>query len=84
MDLGTYIPSLDNTNPRYTTLLLPKVHFTGFNLKPAGKFFVSGFSTIAISLFTLTKKDVEFVWSTQYDEAFQKLKDKLVGAPVLA
>ena len=46
--------------------------------------FVSGFSTIANPLFTLTKKDVEFVWSTQCDEAFQKLKDKLVVSPVLA
>ena len=46
--------------------------------------FVSGFSTIANPLFTLTKKDVKFVWSTQCDEAFQKLKDKLVGSPVLA
>ena len=46
--------------------------------------FVSGFSTIANPLFTLTKKDVEFVWSAQCDEVFQKLKDKLVGSPVLA
>ena len=33
--------------------------------------FVSGFSTIANPLFTLTKKDVEFVWSTQCDKVFK-------------
>jgi len=46
--------------------------------------FVPDFSTIAMPLTVLTKKDVPFVWSEQCEEAFQRLKTLLISAPVLA
>ena len=46
--------------------------------------FVPGFAKIAAPLHALTKKDVPFNWTPQCDEAFCKLKDLLVTAPVLA
>ena len=46
--------------------------------------FVPGFAKIAAPLHALTKKDVSFDWTPQCDEAFCRLKDLLVTAPVLA
>ena len=46
--------------------------------------FISGFSVLANPLFTLTKKDVDYVWSPACQEAFQSLKKQLTEAPVLA
>ena len=45
--------------------------------------FVPGFSTIAMPLTALTKKDVPFIWSDQYEGAFQRLKTLLISAPIL-
>ena len=46
--------------------------------------FVPGFARTAAPLHALTKKDVPFNWTPQCDEAFCKLKDILITAPVLA
>ena len=46
--------------------------------------FVRGFSNIANPLNALTKKNVPFVWTVAYAEAFEKLKRALVSAPILA
>ena len=46
--------------------------------------FVRGFSSVANPLFTLTKKDVDFVWSEACEAAFHQLKKLLTEAPVLA
>ena len=46
--------------------------------------FVPGFSVVANPLFALTKKEVEFKWSSSCEEAFQVLKNLLINAPVLA
>ena len=46
--------------------------------------FVPGFAKVAAPLHALTKKDVSFNWTPQCDEAFSKLKNLLVTAPVLA
>ena len=46
--------------------------------------FVPGFAKVAAPLHALTKKDVPFNWTPQCDEAFSKLKNLLVTAPVLA
>ena len=46
--------------------------------------FVMGFSSVANPLFTLTKKDVDFVWSEACEAAFHQLKKLLTEAPVLA
>ena len=46
--------------------------------------FIHSFSVIANPLFHLTKKEVEFTWSPACEEAFERLKQHLVEAPVLA
>jgi hypothetical protein len=46
--------------------------------------FVPNFSTVAMPLTALTKKEVPFVWSDQCEEAFKRLKTLLISAPVLA
>ena len=43
-----------------------------------------GFSVVANPLFALTKKEVEFKWSSSCAEAFQALKSLLINAPILA
>ena len=46
--------------------------------------FIDGFSTIASPLTKLTRKEVRFVWSEEYDVSFRELKERLTSAPVLA
>ena len=45
--------------------------------------FILNFSSIAKPLTRLTEKDVKFVWSSDCDQAFEKLKTCLVNTPVL-
>ena len=45
--------------------------------------FIHNFAKLAGPLHRLTKKDVEFRWSNECQEAFDALKNKLVEAPVL-
>ena len=45
--------------------------------------FIQNFTAISSPLNTLTKKGVFFQWKTQYQQAFDKLKDLLCTAPVL-
>ena len=46
--------------------------------------FVQSFAHVASPLTDLTKKDIPFHWSTECQEAFDLLKQKLVEAPILA
>jgi len=46
--------------------------------------FIKGLSTIASPLTKLTRKEVRFVWSKEYEESFRELKERLTFAPVLA
>ena len=46
--------------------------------------FVQGFAKLAQPLHHLTKKDVEFRWSSEYQVSFECLKQKLCSAPVIA
>ena len=46
--------------------------------------FVEGFSHISSPMIRLTQKGVKFEWSDECEQSFQKLKDKLISAPVLA
>ena len=46
--------------------------------------FIPGFSVVAGPLFVLTRKNVEFEWNTACQAAFEKLKELLTQAPVLA
>ena len=45
--------------------------------------FIESFAKIAAPLHNLTRKDVEFRWTTECQEAFDTLKKKMVEAPVL-
>ncbi|XP_072071853.1 uncharacterized protein [Arachis hypogaea] len=45
--------------------------------------FVEGFSGIALPMTKLTRKEVPFVWTSECEESFQTLKQKLTSAPVL-
>ena len=45
--------------------------------------FIDKFALYAKPLFKLLKKNVEFLWSSEAEEAFQLLKIKLVHAPIL-
>ena len=46
--------------------------------------FIKGFSKEAWALNKLTHKDVPWAWEATHQEAFQKLKDLLISAPVMA
>lgn len=45
--------------------------------------FIENFSKLTKPLTSLLKKDTNFVWSTDQDQAFNILKEKLVSAPLL-
>jgi len=46
--------------------------------------FIEGFSSIASPLTKLTRKEVRFVWSEEYEASFRELKKRLTSTPVLA
>ncbi|GBG87781.1 hypothetical protein CBR_g45936 [Chara braunii] len=47
------------------------------------KKFIKNFSAIAAPLTNLTKKDISFLWTSECQEAFTRLKEALIRAPVL-
>ena len=46
--------------------------------------FIKGFAQIARPLNELTKKDIEWNWTSRQEEAFNKLKERVTCEPVLA
>ncbi len=46
--------------------------------------FIQGFAEIAAPLHRLTEKSAKFEWTEDCDEAFGKLKQALISAPILA
>ena len=48
------------------------------------RLFVENFATIARPLYDLLKKSSQFKWTMRHNIAFNKLKDALMNAPVLA
>ena len=46
--------------------------------------YIPKYSIIMAPLYALTKKDVEFHWSSQCEAAFQEMKERLTSAPILA
>ncbi|GBG76336.1 hypothetical protein CBR_g22083 [Chara braunii] len=55
------------------------VHKTAFKTRK----FIKDFSAIAAPLTDLTKKDTSFLWTSECQEAFTRLKEALIRAPVL-
>ena len=47
------------------------------------KRFIKGHADICKPLYNLTKKGVKFEWSTECEEAFQTLKQRLITAPIM-
>ncbi|XP_038875012.1 uncharacterized mitochondrial protein AtMg00860-like [Benincasa hispida] len=45
--------------------------------------FVKNFSSVALPLTNLTKKNNPFVWSQVCEQSFQELKEKLTTTPIL-
>lgn len=45
--------------------------------------FIEGFSKLATPLTRLTRKNVKFWWADDCEKSFQKLKQKLISAPIL-
>jgi hypothetical protein len=45
--------------------------------------FIANYSTIARPLIDLTKKDEDFVWNQEHEEAFNKLKRIFTSSPIL-
>jgi len=46
--------------------------------------FIAGFATIAELLARLTRKGTKFIWSSETDEAFARLKAAMLEVPTLA
>jgi len=46
--------------------------------------FIEGFATIAEPLTRLTRKGTKFIWSSEADEAFARLKAAMLEVPTLA
>ena len=44
---------------------------------------MNGFTAIAKPMTDLTKKDRDFTWGKEEEDAFQKLKEALTSAPIL-
>ena len=47
------------------------------------RWFIEGFSKIALPLTRLTQKGVKFEWSNDCERNFQELKNRLVTIPIL-
>ena len=45
--------------------------------------FIKNFSTLALPLIQLSKKNRKFIWIDKCDIAFQNLKQSLISAPIL-
>jgi len=45
--------------------------------------FIKNFSIVVNILFSLTRKESKFIWNSEHQEAFMKLKELLTSAPVL-
>ena len=55
--------------------------FTGF--ANFYRMFIKNYSDIARPLYDLTRKDVEFGWKAEHEQAFQRVKDLVAEEPVM-
>ncbi|XP_073289590.1 uncharacterized protein [Primulina huaijiensis] len=49
-----------------------------------GAKFIYGFSSISVPMTALTKKNAKFIWGSECQESFERFKQTLTTAPVLA
>nr|GFA56330.1 putative reverse transcriptase domain-containing protein [Tanacetum cinerariifolium] len=69
----------DWTSPKSPTKIRQFLGLAGYYRR-----FIEGFSKIAKPMTKLTQKKVKFEWGDKQEAAFQLLKQKLCGAPILA
>nr|GEW53005.1 putative reverse transcriptase domain-containing protein [Tanacetum cinerariifolium] len=69
----------DWASPKTPTEIHQFLGLTGYYRR-----FIEGFSRIAKSMTKLTQKDVKFDWGDKQEAAFQRIKQKLCSAPILA
>ncbi|XP_075483636.1 uncharacterized protein LOC142523790 [Primulina tabacum] len=65
--------------PKSVTEILSFLELAGYYRK-----FIQGFSSIAVPMTTLTKKNAKFNWGSDCQESSEKLKQALTSAPVLS
>ncbi|XP_073064081.1 uncharacterized mitochondrial protein AtMg00860-like [Primulina eburnea] len=65
--------------PKSVTEIRSFLGFAGYCRK-----FIQGFSSISVPITTLMKKNAKFVWRSECQENFDRLKQALTSAPVLA
>nr|GFA49080.1 putative reverse transcriptase domain-containing protein [Tanacetum cinerariifolium] len=69
----------DWASPKSPTEIRQFLGLAGYYLR-----FIEGFSKIAKPMTKLTQKKVKFEWGDKQEAAFQRLKQKLCSAPILA
>jgi hypothetical protein len=79
MDPGKVRDVLDWKPPKSVHQVQSFPYLAGYYRK-----FILNFSKISKPITELLKKDTKYVWSKDYDEAFQTLKKLLTTSPVLA
>ena len=70
---------LESSHPATPTEVRSFLGMVGFSVR-----FVPNFATIAEPLRAITRQGVPFVWGSEQEVSFQKLKQKSASAPVLA
>nr|GEZ89594.1 putative reverse transcriptase domain-containing protein [Tanacetum cinerariifolium] len=79
VDLAKIEPIKDWASPKTLTEIRQFLGLAGYYRR-----FIEGFSKIAKSMTKLTQKDVKFDWGDKKEAAFQRIKQKLCSAPILA
>ena len=69
---------MDWKQPKSVTEVISFLGLAGYYRR-----FIQNFSTIAIPLTSLTKKDKKFIWDEKCESSFQTLKNCLTTAPIL-
>ena len=78
IDLDKVKTILKQTTPRTTKDILSFLNFANFY-----RIFITGFGRIALSMTSLTKKDIPFRQIAKYQKAFKTLKQRFTIAPIL-
>ncbi|XP_073304533.1 uncharacterized mitochondrial protein AtMg00860-like [Primulina huaijiensis] len=65
--------------PKSVTEILNFLGLVGYYRK-----FIQGFYSIVVPIIALTKKNAKFIWRSECQESFDRLKQALTSAPVLA